>query len=128
MVFVGEKSELIHFNRGRKQWSNPIHLAHLVGEGFDIVKPIPSSRFLGVWLDWRLNWRAHKEAIKRKLKTQDFALSRIAAKTWGPALCKAREVYTKCIQSALAYGASSFHKPTPIGGQPQGIARDLQKA
>jgi len=128
MVFAGEKSELIHFNKGRKQWSNPVNLAHSTGEGFDTVKPIPSSRFLGVWLDWRLNWKAHREAVERKLKTQDFALCRIAAKTWGPALHRAREVYTKCIRSALAYGASSFHKPTPIGGQPQGIARDLQKA
>lgn len=128
MVFAGEKSELIHFNKGRRQWSNPVNLAHSQGQGFDIIQPVPSSRFLGVWLDWRLDWRAHREAVERKLKTQDFALSRIAAKTWGPALAKAREVYTKCIRSALAYGASSFHKPTPIGGQPQGIAKDLQKA
>jgi hypothetical protein len=98
-----------------------------VGNGFDVVKPIPSGRFLGVWLDWKLNWKAHREAVERKLKTQEFALSHIAAKTWGPALAKAREVYTKCIRSALAFGASSFHKPTPIGGQPQGIAKDLLK-
>jgi hypothetical protein len=128
MVFAGEKSELIHFNKSRKQWSNPVNLAYLQGQGSDVIQPAPSSRFLEVWLDWRLNWRAHREAVERKLKTQDFALSRIAAKTWGPALTKAREVYTKCIRSALAYGASSFHKPTPIGGQPQGIAKDLQKA
>ena len=128
MVFAGEKSELIHFNKGRKQWSNPVKLAYPVGEGYDTIQPVPSSRFLGVWLDWRLNWRAHKEAVEKKLKTQDFALSRIAAKTWGPALAKAREVYTKCIRSALAFGASCFYSPTSIGGQPQGIAKDLRKA
>jgi hypothetical protein len=103
-------------------------LAYPGGTGSDTIQPVPSSRFLGVWLDRRLNWGAHKEAIEQKLKTQDFALSRIAAKTWGPALARASEVYTKCIRSALAFGASSFHKPTPIGSQPQGIVVDLQKA
>ena len=119
---------MIHFNKGRRQWPDPVKLAYPIQPGFDIVAPRPAGRFLGVWLDRRLDWKAHKEAIEHKLKTQDFALSRIAAKTWGPALAKAREVYIKCIRSAIAYGASSFHKPTPIEGEPQGIARDLQKA
>ena len=30
---------------------------------------------------------------------------------------KARDVYSKCIRSALAYGASSFHTPTQKGGE-----------
>ena len=60
----------------------------------------------------------HLEAVGRKLKTQSYALSRIAAKTWGLGLAKAREVYSKCIRSALAYGASSFHIPTKKGGEP----------
>ena len=66
--------------------------------------------------------------MEKKLKTQDFALSRIAAKTWGPSLAKAREVYTKCIRSAIAYGASSFHTPTTVGGRPKGVVRSLAKA
>ncbi|KAL2115566.1 hypothetical protein VTJ04DRAFT_9821 [Mycothermus thermophilus] len=61
-------------------------------------------------------------------KTQEFALTRIAAKTWGPGLIRAREVYTKCIRSATAYGASSFHAPTPPGGRPQGISQSLSRA
>ncbi len=61
-------------------------------------------------------WKAHCQAVIRKLKTQDFALLRIAAKIWGPSLSRAREVYTKCIRSAIAYGASSYHQPTAPGG------------
>ena len=68
--------------------------------------------------------------MERKLRTQDFALSRIAAKTWGPSLTRAREVYSKCIRSAIAYGASSFHTPTRSGeaSEPQGVAKRLSKA
>ena len=43
-------------------------------------------------------------------------------------MIRAREVYTKCIHSAIAYGASSFHAPTPVGGKPRGIAASLSKA
>jgi hypothetical protein len=68
--------------------------------------------------------------VEKKLRTQDFALSRIAAKTWGPSLARAREVYSKCIRSAIAYGASSFYTPTPTGGasKPKGPAKALSKA
>ena len=100
------------------------------GGGTRPVKPEGSARFLGVWLDWKLNWKAHLVAVEKKLRTQSYALSRIVAKTWGMGLAKAREVYTKCIRSALAYGASSFHIPTDVGGEPakKGITKALGKA
>jgi hypothetical protein len=37
-------------------------------------------------------------------------------------------LYTKCIRSAIAYGASSFHTPTAPGGRPKGIVQSLCKA
>jgi hypothetical protein len=67
--------------------------------------------------------------VERKLKTQDFALSRIIVKTWGPSLSRAREVYVKCIRSAIAYEASSFHQLTNPGDTgPRGPAKALSKA
>jgi hypothetical protein len=120
MAFAAEKSELIHFNRGRKQWDTPVNLALPQGERTSPIQPTRSARFLGVWLDWRLSWKAHRQAVEGKLRTQEFALTRIAAKTWGPGLIRAREVYTKCIRNALAYGASSFHTPTPPRGEASG--------
>ena len=128
MAFGPEKSELIHFNKGRKQWDRALVLDLPSGNGFSMIRPVKSARFLGAWLDWKLSWTAHKAKIEEKLQTQEFALSRIAAKTWGPGLIRAREVYTKCIRSAIAYGASCYHTPTPPGGQPRGLAKDLQKA
>jgi hypothetical protein len=67
MTFAAEKSELIHFNKNRKQWTNPVNLAVPSGEGHSAVQPIASGRFLGVWLDWKLSWKAHCHAVDRKL-------------------------------------------------------------
>ncbi len=128
MSFAAEKCELIHFNKNRRQWTRPVYLGQPSGEGYSTVRPVLSGRFLGVWLDWKLSWKAHCDAVTAKLQTQEFALSRIAAKTWGPSLAQAREVYTKCIRSAIAYRASSFHTPTPVEGRPQGVARALARA
>ena len=129
MSFAVEKCELIHFNKGRRQWKNEVKLS-MPGpnQGHTAIEPTDSYRFLGIWLDRRLSWKAHRTAVEKKLKTQDFALSRIAAKTWGPGLIRAREVYTKCIRSAIAYGASSFHLPTHAEDKPKGITERLSKA
>ena len=120
MEFNGSKSELIHFNKGRAQWTDPVQLANPAGQGSGsgTVSPSPNARFLGVWLDWRLNWKAHEAKVVNKLKTQNYALSKIAAKNWGPGLICAREVYTKYIRSAIAYGAVNFHLPTSTNGLP----------
>ena len=55
MAFGAEKSELIHFNKNRKQWQDPLSLALPGGGGISQVKPKKLARFLGVWLDWRLS-------------------------------------------------------------------------
>ena len=128
MQFNASKSELIHFNKGRRQWPKPLSLKNPAGGEDSKVEPVASARFLGVWLDWKLSWKAHGRAVVAKLKTQEFALSRIAGKTWGPNLPRCREVYTKCIRSLMAYGASSFHTPTPKRGKPAGLAVKLAKA
>ena len=60
MAFAAQKCELIHFNKGRRQWQDPVTLAYLGGRGgYSIVKLVGSARFLGVWLDWKLSWKAH---------------------------------------------------------------------
>jgi len=48
------------------------------------IKPlawINSARFLGVWLDQKLSFKAHWDKVKLKIATQTFALTRLAAKT-----------------------------------------------
>ena len=70
MAFAPPKCELIHFNKGRKQWKNLVALVYLGGSGnnndghsgssgYSVVKLVESARFLGVWLDRKLSWKAH---------------------------------------------------------------------
>ena len=72
------------------------------------------GRFLGVWLDRKLRWRAHLREVRKKLNTQKFALTRLAAKTWGPSLVRARELYTKVVRSILAFRVLVYHQLTLI--------------
>jgi hypothetical protein len=113
MQFEPSKSELTRFTRAPTPPSDKVRLGS-IEKG-----PQTSVRFLGVWLDRKLSWKAHLKEVQRKLKTQRLALTRLAASTWGFSLTKAREVYTKVIRSAMAYGASAFHKatePAPAAG------------
>ncbi|EAQ90184.1 hypothetical protein CHGG_06803 [Chaetomium globosum CBS 148.51] len=121
MEFEPAKSELIHFSRARA----PIEKTLTIG-GVEL-KPVEDARFLGVWLDRKLRYRAHLAAVRKKMKTQTCALTRLAAKTWGCTFARAREIYSKVIRSAIAYGASAFHTPTEVGGPPRGAAKELAK-
>src|SRR5688572_25299298 len=53
MQFEPAKSELIHFARAHRAPSQGIRLGNAE------VKPTEETRFLGVWLDRKLRWRAH---------------------------------------------------------------------
>nr|AAA21781.1 pol-like protein [Neurospora crassa] len=121
MEFEATKTELMHFTRTRAPRTETLQL------GDTVLQPTESTRFLGVWLDRKLNYRAHAEAVKQKMTTQTNALTRLAAKTWGCSFARAREIYTKCIRSAIAYGASAFHQPTEVYGKPRGIVIGLAK-
>ena len=121
MQFAPEKSELIHFMQSR-------HLIRLkLCLGDTEIEPWESAQFLGVWLDRKLNFNKHVQKVKGKLSTQNFALTRLAASTWGCDLARAREIYTKVIRNAVAYGASAFHTPT-TNDQPKGVTQGLMAA
>jgi hypothetical protein len=115
MQFEPSKSELLHFTRAKAASKQRVRL------GNAIIEPTESARFLGVWLDRRLKWTAHLKRIQTKMETQQFALTRLAASTWGCSYVRAREIYTKVIRSAIAYGASAYHTPSE-NGKPRGIA------
>jgi hypothetical protein len=117
MEFAPEKSELVHLTRARAAPTTPVQL------GQQTITPVQEARFLGVWIDRKLKWKGHLTAIKRKFATQQFALTRLAASAWGCSLLRAREVYTKVIRSAVAYGAGVWHLPSD--SKTKGIASKL---
>ena len=117
MEFEPKKSILMHFTRTRKPRDETVQF------GEATLKPVEDARFLGVWLDRKFNFKAHKQAVKKKLATQTFALTRLASKTWGVNFARARQIYAVVIRSAISYGASAWHATIPKGGTPKGIAR-----
>ena len=50
MEFAPQKSELIHFTRKHAGFTKGVHLAGRT------INPVESARFLGVWLDRKLQW------------------------------------------------------------------------
>ena len=112
MQFEASKSELIHFTQAHAPRSETVRL------GITELKPKEDARFLGMWLDRKLHYKAHLDRIQKKMATQTYALTRLAAKTWGCSLAHAREIYTKVIRSAIAYRASAYHIPTDPGERP----------
>ena len=106
MEFAPEKSELVHFCRGPPD-RTPVRLNRDI-----IIKPVNNARFLGIWIDRRLSFAAHGRAVRAKMALQMNALTRLAASAWGISLARAREVYTKVVRSAIAYGAGVTHNPT----------------
>ena len=119
MAFEPAKSSLLHFCRARAGRLETVRL------GRDVVTPQESTRFLGVMLDRKLRFTAHKKHIINRLSTQKFALSCIAAKTWGPSLLQALAVYKVVIRSVMTYAASAFITAAEWKGRGSSLARRL---
>ena len=109
MEFAPGKSELIHFSRTRNPLADRVRLGNTT----------KGQRLLGSWeYGWTGNSHGkHLKEVQQKLETQRLALTRLAAASWGFSLARSREVYTNVIRSAMAYGASAFHKATEQGGK-----------
>jgi hypothetical protein len=71
------KSELIHVSRTRNPLAGRVQLRNTTKE------PTTSTRFLGVWLDRKLTWKARPKEVQQKLETQRLAQTMLAAASWG---------------------------------------------
>lgn len=107
--FAPEKYELIHFTRAVKrfQLEEPVRLGTLE------KRPTTKVRVLGLHLDSRSNWHAHKQELLGKVKRQMNALTRLAGSTWGLPFLQARTVYTIIIRPVMTYACHIWHQPIP---------------
>jgi len=122
MAFNPIKSELIHFTRARRLITVRLKI---LGEDYPGLALKESARFLGVWIDRKLNFKAYVKAVNAKLVIQTLALTRLAGKTWGIRTVRAREIYTKVIRSVLLYAANVWHTLAEVRKGPKGAARKL---
>ncbi|EAQ87121.1 hypothetical protein CHGG_03740 [Chaetomium globosum CBS 148.51] len=100
MKFAPEKSELIHFNKGRRQWTEQVNLTN-PGGGTSPVKPEGSARFPEEsWLDWKTSTGRPTLVASGKEAEEPRAMPCRGSwpKTWGNGASPKRE---KCTQSAI---------------------------
>lgn len=103
VVFEPAKSELLHFSRAHKAPATTLALNRTT-----VLQPRQMARFLGIWLDRKLLFSEHLRRVKHRLTTQAYALTKLAGKTWGCTLPRARTIYTAVLRSTAAYGAAVF--------------------
>jgi hypothetical protein len=73
MEFAPAKNELLYFSRARDVCTLLVRLDN------NTIYSIEFIKFLEVWLNIRLNWKAHVNKIKTKMKTQTLAFRKLAA-------------------------------------------------
>ncbi|KAK5988528.1 hypothetical protein PT974_10011 [Cladobotryum mycophilum] len=98
------KTELIHFARQRRPITEGLTVANLA------VKPKPLVKWLGVWLDYQLNFKHH---VTEKLEqaTKAFqGLQRLGNTQHGLPARALRLLYIACISSIVDYGVPLWYK------------------
>ena len=120
--FALEKYELIYFTR--RQY---FYLEALVQIEGKVINPGSVIRVLRVWLDPRLRWKGHLDALASKLKNQIRALTCLLVSTQGLPLVQARIVYNVVIRAAIGYRALAQHQPRSRTGAPtlRGLASKI---
>jgi hypothetical protein len=119
-TFAPEKYHLIHFTKRRRDPTGD--LASGVQIGSHPVKPEPTLRVLGVWVDPKLTWKEHIQRAASKGLAAFEALSCIVTSTWGPSIRRARLLYTAVVRPSMMYAA-----PTWVSGAGTPAARSRLK-
>ena len=107
VAFDGPKTELIHFHRRRHSPQCIVTLPNGT-----IIKPSTVVRWLGVFFDRKLSFKAH---VDKKIASASRALqmaSRLKTSKWGLSSQHFRQLYTTCVLPILDFGAEAWY-----GGQ-----------
>jgi len=109
LTFDTKKTELIHFSR-KKSDENPALLLQLA-EGEHVVEPTAiggSMRWLGVWFDRKLSFKAHVGTLAAKAKRTAAGIKALGNTVRGAPpklLCRAVQA---CVQPTLCYGSEAW--------------------
>ena len=103
--FEPEKTELIHFHNKRSPILESIRIRDLE------VLPKEVVRYLGVWLDSKLSFKAHVEKRTNSAFNALYSLKRLASTQKGLSFKAIRRLYIACIISIADYGIQAWWKP-----------------
>ena len=95
-----DKHQLVHFT---KQTS--INITHLVrlslGHTINAEKHV---KYLGLWLDKKLQWGKQVKKVKHKVEKSIGALASLRESTWGMSFYTIRKIYLTVVILQISYG------------------------
>lgn len=77
------------------------------------IEVLNCVKFLGVWVDSRLNWTRHVKETAQKCAAYVNILSSVSGSTWGIHPTQLRRLYISLIRSRLDYGSISYGNASP---------------
>ena len=106
--FDADKSEYIHFHKGRDPINIEITLTFTTNENSKTVKVRLQEQFkwLGMWLDRKLTFKKHTE-MKCAAATRAFhSIYRLSNTSKGLSFQAIRQLYISCVKAIGAYKIS----------------------
>ena len=95
------KTELVHFSlHPRKKYKNPV----IVKVENTLIKPLDSTRYLGVSIDKRLKWRTHLEHIEAKIAPRIGLLRYLSRSAQDPNNKTMINVFKSIVRTVIIYG------------------------
>jgi hypothetical protein len=118
--FDADKSEYIHFHKGRDPINIGVTLTFTTNEGSKTVKVRPQEQFkwLGMWLDRKLTFKKHTEMKCAAATHAFYSIHRLSNISKGLSFQAIRQLYISCIEAIGAYGVSYWwnHNYARING------------
>jgi hypothetical protein len=75
------------------------------------IQPTQSAKYLGVWLDKRLDFNVHRQKLLAKANGSLEALRAMTGSTWGASLMAMRKVYQAMVVPQMLHGVSAWYSP-----------------
>ena len=100
-----DKVNLIIFSRKKKitGYKDPL----LFGK---YIQPVKEVKYLGIYIDQKLNWEKHLDYISGKATSTLFTSKKIVGSKWGLKPNMMRWVYTAIVRPAMVYGSHIWYK------------------
>ena len=109
LTFDLAKTKLQHYNKTRKG-NNPTCIIHTLEDTVEIRPPPPkgATRWLGIWFDQKLNFKAHACTLAGKTKQAAGGIQALANTVRGVKAPLLRQATIACVFSVLCYGAEAW--------------------
>lgn len=103
-IFAPTKFQLTHHTRRR----TGIDLSRSITVEGQLIAPSNSSKYLGLNLDTRLQWKEHIKGIEAKVTKSISGLASLTGSTWGAKLLELRHIYRAVVIPQMTYGSTCW--------------------